>query len=93
MVDASQGIEAQTLANLYLALEADLEIIPIINKIDLISARPDEVAEEVSNLLGIDPDEIIADICEGEQNVEAVLDAIIEGTAAKREIPKNPSEH
>ena len=52
MVDASQGIEAQTLANLYLALEADLEIIPVINKIDLISAHPDEVAEEISNLLG-----------------------------------------
>ena len=53
MVDASQGIEAQTLANLYMALDADLEIIPIINKIDLPSARPDEVAEEIGSLLGI----------------------------------------
>src|SRR5512139_1830349 len=52
VVDASQGIEAQTLANLYLALEADLELIPVINKIDLISARPDEVAQDISNLLG-----------------------------------------
>ena len=59
VVDASQGIEAQTLANLYLALEADLEIIPVINKIDLISAHPDEVAEEISNLLGTPKDQIL----------------------------------
>jgi GTP-binding protein LepA len=52
VVDATQGIEAQTLANLYLALEHNLMIIPVINKIDLISAMPDEVAEEISNLLG-----------------------------------------
>src|SRR5512137_318590 len=52
VVDASQGIEAQTLANLYSALEADLEIIPIINKIDLPSARPDEIAQDISNLIG-----------------------------------------
>ena len=55
VVDATQGIEAQTLANLYQALEADLTIIPVINKIDLPSARPDEVAEDVGALLGIDP--------------------------------------
>ncbi|PJF26267.1 MAG: elongation factor 4, partial [Phototrophicales bacterium] len=52
VVDASQGIEAQTLANVYLALEQDLEIIPVINKIDLPAARPDEVAQEIENLLG-----------------------------------------
>src|SRR5512143_2016058 len=51
IVDASQGIEAQTLANLYLALDADLEVIPVINKIDLPSARPDEIAQDISNLL------------------------------------------
>jgi len=56
VVDASQGVEAQTLANLYLALEANLHIIPVINKIDLPHARPDEVAQEVGNLLGDDPD-------------------------------------
>ena len=55
IVDASQGIEAQTLANLYMALEADLEIIPVINKIDLISAHPDEVAQDISHLLGTPP--------------------------------------
>src|SRR3990172_490109 len=59
VVDASQGIEAQTLANLYLALDADLEIIPVINKIDLPSARPDEVAEEIGNLLGVPPDDML----------------------------------
>src|SRR5512137_1322933 len=53
VVDATQGIEAQTLANLYSALEADLVIVPVINKIDLPSARPDEVAEDISSLLGV----------------------------------------
>ncbi len=59
VVDATQGIEAQTLANLYLALEADLSIIPVINKIDLPSAHPDEVTRDISNLLGVNPMEII----------------------------------
>src|SRR5512138_1962559 len=58
VVDATQGIEAQTIANLYLALEADLEIIPVINKIDLISAHPDEVAQEIYNLIGTPVEEI-----------------------------------
>lgn len=78
VVDASQGIEAQTLANLYMALEADLEIIPVINKIDLISARVDEVAEDISILLGVDPDEIIRISAKQGINVETVLEAIVE---------------
>ena len=90
VVDASQGMEAQTLANLYLALEADLEIIPVINKIDLISARPDEVAEEISNLLGIDPDEILRISAKANRNVEPVLDAIIERVPAPKGNPENP---
>ncbi|OGO33874.1 MAG: elongation factor 4 [Chloroflexi bacterium RBG_16_57_11] len=77
VVDASQGIEAQTLANLYLALEADLEIIPVINKIDLISARPNEVAEEISNLLGTPAEKIIRISAKAGLNVEAVLEAIV----------------
>jgi GTP-binding protein LepA len=77
VVDASQGIEAQTLANLYLALEADLEVIPVINKIDLISARPDEVADEVSNLLGTPAEKIIRISAKAGLNVEAVLEAIV----------------
>ncbi len=78
VVDASQGIEAQTLANLYLALEADLEIIPVINKIDLISARPDEIAEDISNLLGTPVDDILRISAKDGINMEAVLEVIVE---------------
>src|SRR4030066_582730 len=81
VVDASQGVEAQTLANLYSALEADLEIIPIINKIDLPSARPDEVAQEISSLLGTPPGEIIRISAKEGTNIEAVLEVIV------REVP------
>jgi GTP-binding protein LepA len=77
VVDASQGIEAQTLANLYSALEADLEIIPIINKIDLPSARPDEVAQEISNLIGTPPDDIIRISAKEGTNIDAVLEVIV----------------
>jgi GTP-binding protein LepA len=77
VVDASQGIEAQTLANLYSALEADLEIIPIINKIDLPSARPDEVAQDISSLLGTPPGEIIRISAKDGINIEAVLEVIV----------------
>ncbi|MFZ6029404.1 MAG: translation elongation factor 4 [Chloroflexota bacterium] len=76
IVDASQGIEAQTLANLYSALEADLEIIPLINKIDLPSARPDEVAEEITNLLGTPAEQILRISARDGTNIEAVLEAI-----------------
>jgi GTP-binding protein LepA len=79
VVDASQGIEAQTLANLYSALEADLEIIPVINKIDLPSARLDEVAADVGNLLGMPPDEILRISAKEGINVEMVLEAIVHG--------------
>src|SRR5512143_4008010 len=77
VVDASQGVEAQTLANLYSALEADLEIIPIINKIDLPSARPDEVAQDISNLLGTPPAEIIRISAKEGINIDAVLEVIV----------------
>ena len=78
VLDATQGIEAQTLANLYLALEADLEIIPVINKIDLPAARPDEVAQEIVDLLGGDPDDVLRISAKDGTNVESVLDVIIE---------------
>jgi GTP-binding protein LepA len=77
VVDASQGIEAQTLANVYLALEQDLEIIPVINKIDLPAARPDEVAQEVEDLLGIPAADILQISAKQGLGVEDVLEAVI----------------
>ena len=77
VVDASQGIEAQTLANLYLALEADLEVIPVVNKIDLPSARPEEVAEDISNLIGTPQEEILLISAKEGLNVASVLEAIV----------------
>ncbi|HEB64000.1 MAG TPA: elongation factor 4 [Chloroflexi bacterium] len=77
VVDASQGIEAQTLANLYLALEADLEIIPVINKIDLPAAQPDVVAEEIENLLGTPAEEVLRISAKDGLNVDAVLEAVV----------------
>jgi GTP-binding protein LepA len=82
IVDASQGIEAQTLANLYLALESDLEIIPVINKIDLPAAEPDQVAQEVSNILGTPPEEIIQISAKDGRNIEAVLEAVVKHVPA-----------
>ncbi len=77
VVDATQGIEAQTLANLYLALDSNLVIIPVINKIDLPSARPDEVAQDLSNLLGFPPDEIPRISAKDGTNVDQVLEIIV----------------
>jgi GTP-binding protein LepA len=78
VVDATQGIEAQTLANLYLALNSNLVIIPVINKIDLPSARPDEVAEEVSSLLGDPADSIVRISAKEGINVDAVLETVVQ---------------
>ncbi|HQP46627.1 MAG TPA: translation elongation factor 4, partial [Flexilinea sp.] len=77
IVDATQGIEAQTLANLYMALESDLVIIPVINKIDLPSADPDKTAKEISDLLGVDPDEIPRISAKEGWNVDQVLELIV----------------
>lgn len=84
VVDATQGLEAQTLANLYLALEADLVIIPVINKIDLISAQPDVVAKDISNLLGVDPDGILRISAKEGLNVGQVLEAIVQQVPAPK---------
>ncbi len=78
VVDATQGIEAQTLANLYLAVDADLEIIPVINKIDLPAALPDDVAEEVEAITGIDALDCIPVSAKTGENVEMILEAVIE---------------
>ena len=78
VVDATQGIEAQTLANCYLALDNDLEIAPIINKIDLPSARPDEVKEEIEDVIGIEAEDAPMISAKTGLNVEDVLETIIE---------------
>ncbi|MFN8377151.1 MAG: translation elongation factor 4 [Anaerolineae bacterium] len=77
VVDASQGIEAQTLANVYLAMEQDLEIIPVLNKIDLPSARPDDVAQEVENLLGYPAEDIVRISAKQGIGIEDVLEAVV----------------
>lgn len=77
VVDATQGIEAQTLANLYLALENDLEIVPVINKIDLATAQVEKVLLEVAELLGVPLDEMIPVSAKLDTNVESVLQAIV----------------
>ncbi len=77
IVDASQGVEAQTLANTYLALDHDLEIVPIINKIDLPAADPDRVAEEVEEVIGLDCSDAPRVSAKTGENVEAVLEKIV----------------
>lgn len=86
VVDATQGIEAQTLSNVYLALENDLEIIPVLNKIDLPSADVDRVSEEIISLLGCKKEDIIAVSAKTGLNIEAVLDAIIERIPEPRKL-------
>ena len=77
VVDATQGIEAQTLGNLYLALEHDLEIIPVINKIDLPAAQPDVVAQELEDLIGIPAEEVIPISAKTGENIQAVIEAVV----------------
>ena len=77
VVDASQGIEAQTLSNVYLALEQDLEILPVINKIDLPAARPDDVAHEIEDLLGVDASEMVRISAKSGIGVEDVMEMVI----------------
>lgn len=82
LVDASQGIEAQTLSNLYAAIDHNLEIIPVVNKIDLPAARPDEVADEIVKILGCSKDEILYASGKSGEGVEKILNAIIERVPA-----------
>lgn len=77
IVDASQGIQAQTISNLYLALEHDLEIIPVLNKIDLPSAMPEEVKDQIVDLIGCDRDDILAASGKTGEGVEGILEAIV----------------
>ncbi|MDN4753825.1 translation elongation factor 4 [Porphyromonadaceae bacterium W3.11] len=90
IVDAAQGIQAQTISNLYMALEQDLTIIPVLNKIDLPSARPEEVGEEIVNLLGCDESEILRASGKTGEGVEDILAAIIERVAPPVGDPEAP---
>src|SRR6266540_4054501 len=77
VVDASQGVEAQTLANTYLAVDAGLELIPVMNKIDLSSAEPDRVSHEIGELLGGEPEDILRISAKTGEGIEDVLEAIV----------------
>ncbi len=90
IVDAAQSIQAQTISNLYLALENDLEIIPVLNKVDLPSANPEEVTDDIVNLLGCDPSEVILASGKTGLGVEDILKAIIERVPAPSGNPDAP---
>ncbi|MGW0334081.1 translation elongation factor 4 [Streptomyces sp. NPDC003011] len=82
LVDAAQGIEAQTLANLYLAMENDLKIIPVLNKIDLPAAQPEKFSEELANLIGCDPDDVLKVSAKTGVGVDALLDRVVRDVPA-----------
>ncbi|MFD3497532.1 translation elongation factor 4 [Streptomyces sp. NPDC058676] len=82
LVDAAQGIEAQTLANLYLAMENDLKIIPVLNKIDLPAAQPEKFSEELANLIGCDPDDVLKVSAKTGIGVDALLDRVVRDVPA-----------
>jgi GTP-binding protein LepA len=90
VVDAAQGIEAQTLANAYLAIENDLEIVPVVNKIDLPQADPDSAAGEVAQLVGESPERVLRISAKTGEGVEAVLDAIVERIPPPEGDPEAP---
>ena len=91
LVDAAQGIEAQTLANLYLALENDLEVIPVLNKIDLPAADPERYAEEIANLIGGTPDDVLRVSGKTGVGVDALLDRIVERIPQPQGNPDAPA--
>ena len=90
IVDASQGIQAQTISNLYMAIDNDLEIIPVINKCDLDSANPDEVEDQIVDLLGCDPEDVIRASGKTGMGVPEILKAIIGRIPAPSGDPKAP---
>ncbi|NIA05091.1 MAG: elongation factor 4 [Proteobacteria bacterium] len=92
LIDAAQGIEAQTLANLYLAMENDLEIIPVINKIDLPSAEPDKVAAQIEEELGLEADSIQRCSAKTGEGVDRILEAIVNLLPPPTGDPDNPLE-
>ena len=91
LVDAAQGIEAQTLANLYLALESDLHIIPVLNKIDLPAAQPERYAEELAHLIGCDPDDVHRISAKTGEGVTQLLDTLVREVPAPTGDPDAPA--
>src|SRR6201985_567110 len=91
LVDAAQGIEAQTLANLYMALEADLQIIPVLNKIDLPAAQPERYAEELAGIIGCDPGDVLRVSAKTGQGVEDLLHEIVAQVPAPAGDPDAPA--
>ncbi|MCW2805637.1 MAG: lepA [Propionibacteriaceae bacterium] len=91
LVDAAQGIEAQTLANLYLALEADLQIIPVLNKIDLPGAQPDKYAAELAGIIGCDPSDVLRVSAKTGEGVQQLLDEIVKQIPAPVGNPDGPA--
>jgi GTP-binding protein LepA len=91
LVDAAQGIEAQTLANLYLALEADLKIIPVLNKIDLPAAQPERYAAEIAAIIGIDPSEVLRVSAKTGMGVEELLNSIVDQVPPPHGDPNAPA--
>ncbi|MEL6867768.1 MAG: translation elongation factor 4, partial [Bacteroidota bacterium] len=90
LVDASQGIQAQTISNLYLAIDHDLEIIPVINKVDMESAMVEEVSDQIIDLIGCDPDEIVLASGKTGLGVENIMQAIVDRIPAPKGDPKAP---
>ncbi|MEK4564500.1 translation elongation factor 4 [Alkalihalobacillus sp. FSL R5-0424] len=90
IVDAAQGIEAQTLANVYLALDNDLEILPVINKIDLPSAEPDRVKQEVEDVIGLDTSEAVHASAKNGIGIEEILEQVVEKVPAPKGDPSAP---
>ena len=90
IVDATQGIEAQTISNLYLAIEHDLEIIPVLNKMDLPSADPEEVMDQIIDLIGCEIEDILPASGKTGQGVEKILEAIVARVPAPKGLPSAP---
>lgn len=90
VVDAAQGVEAQTMANAYLAVDQDLELLPVINKIDLPSAQPEKVAEEIHELIGIDTDNLILCSAKDGRGIDDILEDIVRNVPPPRGNPEKP---
>src|SRR5690606_1158149 len=90
VVDAAQGIEAQTISNLYLALNADLEIIPVLNKVDLPSARPDVIAQSIEDLIGEPAEDVLHISAKTGVGVDRLLERIVERVPPPKGDPESP---